>query len=302
MKVLVTGASGLVGTELIAQLRANGDQAIALVRRAAKNENELAYVPGGTAEQNAALDSAMKSADAVVNLAGATTGKLPWTKSYKKELIESRLGVTQTLVDSMKRVGAATVFVSGSASGFYGDTGDANLHEDAPRGAGFLADLASQWEAIALGAPKSVRAVLIRTTMVCSRTKGALGRLLPLLRLGVGGRLGSGKQWWAFISVVDEARAIRHLIATPKASGAYNLTAPQPATCAQLVYALGKAMHRPTILPVPAFALRLAFGEGADELLLCSQKMSADKLLATGFEFKHPTLETMAQYVLGKTD
>jgi uncharacterized protein (TIGR01777 family) len=135
--------------------------------------------------------------------------------------------------------------------------------------------------------------------MVMSRKLGALGRLLPLVRLGVGGPLGSGKQWWAFISLVDEAAAIIHLINHPEAAGAYNLTAPQPATCGDVVRALGKALHRPTIVPVPAFALRLAFGEGADELLLCSQKMSADRLLATGFTFKHPSLQDAAEWSVG---
>jgi uncharacterized protein (TIGR01777 family) len=192
------------------------------------------------------------------------------------------------------------VLISGSASGIYGDTGDTLLIETAPKGEGFLADLASQWEREALKSPSGVRVVQVRTTMVLSRTKGALGRLLPILRAGVGGKLGNGKQWWAWISLPDEARAIIHLINTPSASGPYNLTAPEPATCKQFVKALGKALGRPTLIPVPAFALKIAFREGAQELLLCSQKMSSARLEATGFVFQHPTLKSACEWVVGK--
>ena len=296
MRVLISGASGLVGTELIRQLKARGDEPVRLVRRPAVSSDELEWDP--TALR---LDAtALETIDAVVNLAGATTGKLPWTKAYKVELIQSRINSTQTLVNAMNAASKKPkVFVSGSASGFYGDAGERVLTEADPVGKGFLAELASKWEATAAGVDSSVRLVLIRTTMVLSRSKGALGRLLPLLKLGVGGPLGSGKQYWAWISVVDEAAAILHLIDTPNASGPFNLTAPEPATCKQLVDALGKALHRPTVVPVPAFALRLAFSEGADELLLCSQNMSPKRLLDSGFRFTHPTLASAASWVVG---
>jgi uncharacterized protein (TIGR01777 family) len=147
-------------------------------------------------------------------------------------------------------------------------------------------------------APKDVRVVLVRTTMVLSRKLGALGRLLPILRLGLGGKLGSGKQWWAWISLPDQARAIIHLINTVSASGPYNLTAPEPATAKELISELGRQLHRPTLIPIPAFALKLAFREGAQELLLCSQKMSAKRLIETGFEFQHPTLEQACRWVV----
>jgi len=296
MRVLISGASGLVGTELIRQLKARGDEPVRLVRRPAVSSDELEWDP-----TTLRLDAtALETIDAVVNLAGATTGKLPWTKAYKLELIQSRINSTQTLVSAMNAASKKPkVFVSGSASGFYGDAGDRVLTEADSVGKGFLAELASKWEATAAGVDSSVRLVLIRTTMVLSRSKGALGRLLPLLKLGVGGPLGSGKQYWAWISVVDEAAAILHLIDTPNASGPFNLTAPEPATCKQLVDALGKALHRPTVVPVPAFALRLAFGEGADELLLCSQNMSPKRLLDSGFKFTHPTLAGAASWVVG---
>ena len=298
MRVLISGASGLVGTELQSQLTALGHTPVVLVRGGATKPNEVHWNPS-TGEFD---HSVLETIDAIVNLAGATTGKLPWTKQYKKELIESRLNSTKTLVQAIaKTTNKPKVLVSGSASGIYGDTGDVLLNETAPRGEGFLADLATAWEREAMKAPSGVRVVLARTTMVLSREKGALGRLLPILRAGVGGKLGNGKQWWAWISLPDEARAIIHLINTPSAFGPYNLTAPEPATCKQLVKELGKALKKPTLIPVPAFALKLVFREGAQELLLCSQKMSADRLLSTGFVFNHPTLKSACEWVVAKS-
>ncbi len=299
MRVLISGASGLIGTELQKQLKALGDTPVVLVRRPARNENEVSWNPA-THELDAKV---LENIDAIINLAGATTGKLPWIKKYKQELIASRLDSTKTLVDAIaKTKNKPKVLVSGSASGFYGDQGDTMLTESAPNGSGFLAELSNKWEQEALKASKDTRVVLVRTTMVMSRKLGALGRLLPLLRLGVGGSLGNGRQWWAWISLPDEARAIIHLINTKSAEGVYNLTAPEPATCKQIIQALGNELKRPTLIPVPAFALKLAFWEGAQELLLCSQKMSAEKLLATGFIFQHPTLKSACEWVCSKTE
>lgn len=298
MRVLISGASGLVGTELQKQLIELGHTPVVLVRGKVTQPNQVHWNPA-TGEFD---HTVLETIDAVVNMAGATTGKLPWTRKYKKELIQSRIESTKTLVQAMvKTTNKPKVFVSGSASGFYGDSGDTMLTETAPRGEGFLADLAVAWEREAMKAPNGVRVVIARTTMVLSRKKGALGRLLPILRAGVGGKLGNGKQWWAWISLPDEARAIIHLINTPSASGPYNLTAPEPATCKELIQELGKALKRPTLIPVPAFALKLAFWEGAQELLLCSQKMSADRLLATGFVFTHPTLKSACSWVVAKS-
>ncbi|MEO0313136.1 MAG: hypothetical protein RL140_366 [Actinomycetota bacterium] len=281
MRVLISGASGLVGTELRKQFAALGHETVALGRG-----EKL------TGER-------MSTFDAVVNLAGATTGKIPWTKKYKDELISSRLETTRNIVDAVNAAKKKPkVLVSGSASGFYGDTGTEAATEETSKGTGFLSDLAAKWEAIAKEA--NTRVVLVRTTMVMSRQLGALGKLLPLIKLGIGGPLGSGKQWWAWISLKDEARAIIHLIENTDAQGAYNLTAPQHATCTEIVRGLGKALGRPTILQVPSFAMRLLIGEAADELLLCNQKMTADKLLATGFKFEHPTLQSAIDYVVAK--
>ena len=297
MKVLISGASGLVGTELAKQLRARGDQPIRLVRRPATAPDEIQWDPASGFIADGALDGV----DAVVNLAGATTGKLPWSKAYKHELIESRLASTRTLVNAINASQSKPkVFVSGSASGFYGDTGQATVDESAPNGSGFLAELAGKWEAEAAKVDSSVRLVLARTSMVMSRRLGALSRLLPLIKLGVGGPLGSGKQGWAWISLTDEVGAILHLIDNLSASGPFNLVAPDTATCGQVVKALGEALRRPTLLPAPAFALRLALGEGADELLLNSQRLSAQKLLASGYTFVHPTLTRAAAWVVGR--
>lgn len=293
MRVLISGYSGLVGTELAKQLRELGHEPIALVRREARSDHEVSWKPGLEP-----LDaSVMESIDAVVNLGGATTGRIPWTKKYMKVLISSRLDTTKTLVDAINNAkNQPKVLVSGSASGIYGDRGDEILDEDSGRGTGFLADLASQWEEEANKA--NTRVVLARTTLVMSKKLGALGRLIPLIKAGIGGPLGSGKQWWAWISLEDEARAIIHLINDEQTAGPYNLTAPEPATCEQMVRALGKALRRPTFFKVPAWAMKLLVGVAAEELLLCSQKMSAQKLIATGFEFKHPTLTESVEYVV----
>ena len=281
MRVLISGYTGLVGTEVARQLRAAGHEAIKLERN----------------EPN--LPALIETIDAVVNLAGATTGKIPWTKQYKEEIVSSRIETTKRIVDAINGAKSKpSVLVSGSASGYYGDCGDAWLDESSPKGTGFLSDLAAEWETEALKATN--RVVLVRTTMVMSRAKGALGKLLPLIKLGIGGPLGSGKQWWAFISLQDEAAAIIHLINSKTASGPYNLTAPEPATCAQIVKSLAKGLRRPAILRVPSFAMKMLIGEAAVELLLCSQKMKAERLEATGFTFSHPTLESATAYVLSK--
>ena len=293
MRVLISGASGLIGTELAKQLTDLGHEPIKLVRRPALGNDELSWNP----ETGTLPAGALDGIDAVVNLAGATTGKIPWTKKYMKTLINSRIDSTKTLVAAINAsANPPQVLISGSASGIYGDRGDEVLSEEASRGEGFLADLASAWEQEAKKA--NTRVVLIRTTMVMSKKLGALGKLLPLIKLGIGGALGSGKQWWAWISLEDQARAIIHLINNQETSGPYNITAPEPATCQQIIKELGRQLHRPTWLKVPAFAMNLLIGIAAKELLLCSQKMTSHRLQETGFEFKHPTLEKSVGYVL----
>lgn len=242
----------------------------------------------------------MEQVDAVVNLGGAPTGRVPWTKGYKVKLIDSRIQTTKTIVDAINSAkNPPEVLVSGSAEGIYGDRGDEELHEESGKGEGFLSDLAHAWEEEAKKA--NSRVVLLRTTLVMSRKRGALGRLIPLIKAFIGGPFGTGKQWQAWISVVDEARAIIHLIENKKTNGAYNLAAPQPATTSELIAAVAKAFNRPYWLRVPGWAMKLLLGEAAEELLLGSKKMTADKLLATGFEFQHPELTSAANYVAGKS-
>lgn len=293
MRVLISGASGLVGTEVARQLKELGHEPIRLTRSTPKSSDEVFWDPS-----KGHLDAeVMETIDAVVNMAGATTGKIPWTKSYMQEIVSSRLDSTKTLVNAINAANKKPkVMVSGSASGYYGDCGDQELSETSPKGEGFLSDLAAQWEQEALKA--QTRVVLARTTMVMSKRLGALGKLLPLIKLGIGGPLGSGKQWWAWISLEDQARAIIHLIQNENCSGPYNLTAPEPATCADIVRALAKKLGRPAFLKVPALAMNLLIGVAAQELLLCSQKMTSHRLEQSGFEFKHPTLQESVGYVL----
>ena len=296
MRVLISGASGLVGTELAKQLREDGHQALRLVRRPAKAADEISWNPA-----KGQIDpDILESVDAVVNLAGATTGRIPWTAKYKKEIVSSRIDSTRTLVTAINRAGnPPKVLISGSASGFYGEGGSTWLSEESPKGKGFLSDLAHNWEQEAMKA--RARVVLIRTTLVMSRKKGALGPLMPLLKLGVGGPIGSGKQFWAWINLVDEAAAIIHLITTPGASGPYNLTAPEPATCEEMIVGLGKAIRRPTFFRIPEFLMKLFIGEAAEELLLVSQKMTANKLLASGFRFRYPDLKSSIDWVVARS-
>ncbi|MEY4990198.1 MAG: hypothetical protein RIS08_424 [Actinomycetota bacterium] len=293
MRVLISGASGLVGSEVAKQLRELGHEPVRLTRSTPKSKDEVFWNPS-TGELDPNL---MESIDAVVNMAGATTGKIPWTKKYMEEIVSSRLDSTKTLVNAINAAKKKPkVLISGSASGYYGDCGDLELSESSPKGTGFLSDLAAQWEQEALKA--NTRVVLARTTMVMSKKLGALGKLLPLIKLGIGGPLGSGKQWWAWISLEDEARAIIHLIQNENCSGPYNLTAPEPATCEDIVRGLAKALKRPTFFRVPAFVMNTLIGVAAQELLLCSQKMKSHRLEESGFEFKHPTLQESVGYVL----
>lgn len=297
MRVLISGASGLVGTEVARQLLEAGHEPVKLVRRAVKAPDEVSWNPS-----RGEIDpEVMESVDAVVNLAGATTGRIPWTKKYKKEIVSSRIDSTRTLVTAINRAeNPPTVLVSGSASGFYGEGGSAWLTEDSPKGRGFLSDLAHNWEQEAMKA--KARVVLVRTTLVMSRKRGALGPLMPLLKLGVGGPIGSGKQFWAWINLVDEAAAIIHLLKTPGVHGPFNLTAPEPATCEQMIVGLGKAINRPTFFRIPEFAMKLLIGEAAEELLLVSQKMTANKLMTSGFRFRYPDLQSSINWVVAKPE
>lgn len=293
MRVLISGASGLIGTELTRQLRALGHEPVLLVRREKRADHEVSWNPKlGELEPEI-----MESIDAVVNLAGATTSKIPWTSKYAKTLVDSRLDSTRLLVDAINSAkNPPEVLISGSAEGFYGNGGDTLLTEDSPLGEGFMAQLSNDWEQEAKKA--KIRTVLARTTLAMSRNAIALKLIKLMIRVLFVKSLGNGKQWWAWISVEDHARAIIHLIETKDAHGPFNFTAPEPARCEEIFAALGKELRRPNLIRIPAWAMRLTAGQAADQILLTSHRMSADKLLSTGFEFNHPTIAKSASYTV----
>lgn len=292
MHVVISGSTGLIGGALTASLLADGHRVTRLVRREprarADGSGEARWDPGAGVDP-AVLDGA----DAVVGLAGAGVGDRRWTASYKQEIRDSRVRGTGALATA---IGACAkppaVFVSGSAVGYYGETGQTVVDETAPPGQDFLAGVCQEWEAAALGARTAgTRVVTTRFGIVVSPEGGAMGRLLPLARAGLGGRLGDGRQYWSYISLSDTVRALRHLIDTESVTGPVNMTTPNPATNRGITAAVGRALHRPTILPVPAFALRLVLGEFADGILM-SQRVVPTRLLDSGFAFEHPTFET----------
>ena len=288
MKVAITGASGLIGSALTHSLTTDGHQVLRLVRRPAGSADEVSWSP-----TEGTVDAArLEGVDAVVHLAGAGVGDRRWTDSYKREIRDSRVLGTQTLVDALAGLTSRpSVLVSGSAIGYYGDTGDKEVDEQSPAGSGFLAGVVRDWEAAARPVEAAgVRLVTVRTGLVVAGKGGAWGRLWPLFKLGVGGRMGPGSQWWSWISLRDEVGAIRFLIDRPEASGAFNLTAPNPATNTEITAAMGELLHRPTFLTVPAFALRTALGEMSQEVLGSSRVMPR-RLLEAGFAFADPSVE-----------
>lgn len=229
---------------------------------------------------------------AVVHLAGAGVGEHRWTSAYKKEIRDSRVLGTAALARALAALGEPpAVFVSGSAVGYYGDTGDRAVDEDAPAGHGFLPSVCVEWEAAAEPARAAgIRTAFARTGLVVAREGGAWGKLFPIFRAGVGGRLGNGRQYWSYISLHDEIAALRHIIDTPGIEGPVNLTAPEPLTNRQVTAAMGRVLHRPALLPVPALALRIVLGEFAEDVL-GSQRARPARLLESGFVFRHPGIE-----------
>jgi len=300
MTIVVSGASGLIGTALVDALRADGHEVVELVRREARGPQEVTWAPqlgarGATPELRAALEGA----HAVVNLSGAAVAGKRWSDAYKREILDSRVAATTCLATAIAETNDhPRVFVSASASGYYGDTGTEAVGEVAPAGATFLARVCSAWELAAEAAREAgVRVVHPRTGLVAEPSGGAFGKLLPVVRAGIGGRLGSGRQWWSVISIRDEVAAIRHLIEHDTLEGAVNLAAPEQVTNADLTHRLGVAVHRPTLAIVPGLALKAVLGEFADELLI-DQRMSPQRLLDSGFEFADPTVDDVVRGLL----
>lgn len=288
--ILISGSSGLIGTSLIRSFSSNRIQAVRLVRRKSEGPDEVLWNPDA-AEPVEDL-SRLEGMDAVIHLSGANLSAHRWTEAYKREIVESRVQTTRTLVNLLKRLAhPPRSLLCSSAVGIYGDRGDEVHTEMSAPGKGFLAKTCRAWEAEADGAAEAgIRVVYLRFGVVLARESGALKRMLPLFRLGLGGRLGSGQQWMSWIALSDVVRAISHIIQTDSLEGAVNLVAPIPVTNAEFTRALGGALHRPAIFPAPAFALRAALGEMADEALLASTRAVPERLAESGFHFDFPEI------------
>ncbi|MFF2385808.1 TIGR01777 family oxidoreductase [Streptomyces sp. NPDC058108] len=287
-RVVIAGASGLIGSALARSLTADGHEVVRLVRREPRGRDEVRWDPEGRGIGAGALAGCA----AVVNLAGAGIASRRWTESYKRTIRESRVRGTTVLAEAVASLDERpSVFVNGSAIGFYGDTGDRAVDESAGPGEGFLPSVCVAWEEAAAPAREAgVRTVLARTGLVVAREGGAWGRLFPLFRAGLGGRLGDGRQYWSFISVHDEVAALRYLLDTVSLSGPVNLTAPQPLTNREITEAMGRVLRRPTVLGAPAGVLRAALGDMAEDIL-GSQRVLPTRLLESGFKFTYPTIE-----------
>jgi len=295
LRILISGASGFIGTELVSQLEADGHTVLRLVRAKPKSPSEAHWSPS-TGELDAAV---LETVDAVINLSGASTGRIPWTKAYRKQIRDSRVESTGTLARAIAAAAhPPTVFLSGSAVGYYGDRPGESLTEQSAKGTGFFPDVVGAWEAAALAAPKQTRVVTFRTGVVVGRG-GAFTPLLPLTRFGLASQFGGGTQNWPWISLYDEAAAIRHLL-TSKLAGPVNLAGPAPATAGQITSSLAKRMRRPYLFRIPAPVIRGLLGDAGHDPLLTSENVSSERLTADGFSFRHQSVEQAIDAMLAR--
>ncbi|MEU9213527.1 TIGR01777 family oxidoreductase [Streptomyces sp. NPDC048415] len=287
-RIAISGASGLIGSALARSLTADGHEVVRLVRRAPRAKDEVQWDP----EREKVDAAGLLGCAAVVNLAGAGVGSRRWTEAYKRRIRDSRVLGTATLAEAVASLDEPPrVFVNGSAIGFYGDTHGRAVDESAPAGDGFLPSVCVEWEEATGAAQEAgVRTVFARTGLVVARGGGAWGKLFPLFKAGLGGRMGDGRQYWSFISLHDEVAAIRHLIDTESLSGPVNLTAPDPLTNREITEAMGRVLRRPTLFTAPAPLLRLALGDMAGDVL-GSQRVLPARLLESGFTFAFPSIE-----------
>jgi uncharacterized protein len=302
MRVAITGSTGLIGTALTRSLLADGHQVLRLTRgqslsasAAADGSESASWDPKAQTVQPGALEGV----DAVVNLAGAGIGDKRWNDAYKRELRDSRVLGTQTIARAIAELDVKPrVLVSASAVGYYGDTGDRVVEESTPAGNDFLAGLCVEWEqAAAPAAAAGIRVVHPRTGLVVSAKGGAWSQLFPLFRAGIGGRLGSGRQYWPFISLDDHVAALRFAIDNDEVTGPLNFSAPEPLTNREITKVMGRAMHRPTLAAVPEFALKIVIGEFASGITGSCRAVPAG-LLKAGFTFRLPTFEQSLDSVL----
>lgn len=296
MKILISGSGGLIGTELVSLLTQKGHSVTRLVRSKRGGADEVLWNPIARI-----IDpNLIEGFDAVIHLAGDPIAQGRWSAEKKARIRDSRIRGTRLLAETLARLKQPPkVLLCASAVGIYGSRGDEVLTEESPPGSGFLAEVGQEWEkACEPAGQKGIRVVNTRFGMVLSPKGGALKKMLPPFRLGIGGRLGSGRQWMSWISLPDVAEAILHLIQTESARGPINVTSPNPVTNRQFTQRLARALHRPAVFPVPAFALRLLLGEMADELLLASTRVEPKRLKATGYRFRHPELEPALRELL----
>jgi hypothetical protein len=285
MRVMIAGSSGLIGTSLVPHLRHSGHEVLRLVRRAPRAPDERGWDPPAGRLQDGALDGV----DAVINLCGVGIGDRRWSGARKQALKDSRVEPTEVLAAAVA-AHQVPVLINASGINYYGDTGDREVDETAPRGRGFLAELCEDWEAATAAAQPTSRVVRLRSGAVLSASGGLLGKLRPVFRLMLGGRIGTGRQYLPWISLDDEVGAIAFLLEHPEVSGPVNLVGPDPVTMAQFTDALGRTLGRPTPLPVPAVALKAVLGEAANELVLTGPRAVPAVLQRTGYQFQHTTV------------
>jgi hypothetical protein len=296
MRIVVTGSSGLIGSALVPALRGDGHEVRRLVRREPRSADESRWDP-----HRRKIDrTALTGVDAVIHLAGVGVADKRWSDSHKRAVLASRVDGTTTIAEAVaQHRDQVKVLISASAVGWYGERGDEVLDEADPAGEGFLADVVQQWEAATAPATAAgVRVVTLRSGIVLSAEGGALGKVLPLFKLGVGGKLGSGKQWMPWIALSDEIGAIRFLLTHDEVSGPVNLSAPNPVRNSDYTAAIGRALHRPTVAAVPRFALRAALAGFADEGALVSQRAVPRKLLDSGYDFRYVDIDAALQAIL----
>jgi uncharacterized protein len=296
MKVLVTGSHGLVGTALVEALTANKHHVLRLVRASSSSNTNISWDPdAGTIDKHK-----LEGLDAVLHLAGESIASGRWTEEKKRKIRESRVSGTQLIAKTLAQLSQRpATLISASAIGYYGDRGDELLTEQSRAGTGFLSDVCVEWESATRPASEAgIRVVLTRFGIILDKKGGTLAKMLPPFRMGIGGRVGDGKQWMSWIALDDVIGGLRFVVENQRISGPANFVAPNPVTNAEFTKTLGRVLSRPTLFPVPKFGARLAFGEMADALLLSSQRVDPVRLKSENYSFRFPALDKALRHIL----